>query len=197
MEYILVSESKIGVHSKNNKGERTPFFVFSTSFIPSVENNSGVLSFSMSKNNSAFLEIVSLCKENSETNFTIMIGFDLDLAGEAMSTAFRNAILLENLKNLKIIRTPLTQQGYILFKPFLENEQYKKYLYLQRKFLDFQKKNGFSKPAGFQKIISMELLSKYKNKKTQLDSNISTASGTSTVTVVSKFLESSEQKEQL
>lgn len=197
MEYILVSESKIGVHSKNNKGERAPFFVFSTSFIPSVENNSGVLSFSMSKNNSAFLEIVSLCKENSETNFTIMIGFDLDLAGEAMSTAFRNAILLENLKNLKIIRTPLTQQGYILFKPFLENEQYKKYLYLQRKFLDFQKKNGFSKPAGFQKIISMELLSKYKNKKTQLDSNISTASGTSTVTVVSKFLESSEQKEQL
>ncbi len=188
--YLLVSESKIGVHSENQNGSSSQFEVFATSFFPNViKGEDEELRFSIDSKNQVFNDVVERYHNlKSDCKVYILIGFDLDLTGEAMSTAFRDALIDKQIPRDVIVRTPLTEQGYIAFKNFTEGKKYKEYLYLQKEFIDIQRKNGIKNPMGFQKAISLELLSEHKGRETLVDSNLSTSAGKSTVTVVMNFL---------
>lgn len=196
--YILISESKIGVHSKNHDGQRLPFEIFDLPFIPNTKiEEGGNIKFFVADQNTMFQEVVArYFNLEHEYDVTILVGYDLDFMGEIMSSAAREILISKGVKKNKIIRTPLTQHGYIAIKDFCDVEAYKKYLFLQDQFIIKQKRSGIKNPIGFQKVSSLELLKKYSGKTTWVNSDASSRLGTSTITCITKFLEAEGLKDE-
>jgi len=184
---ILVSESDIGIHSKAGE-KRIDTHVIPMSFFPNIKHEGGKNIISVDSEKAK--EVVDFYHTYKKKGYsvTIFVGFDIDLSGEIMSSSLRDFLILHKISKEDIIRTPLTQYGYLAFRDFINIDNYIEYLALQQDFLSFQKKHGLKKPVGFQKAIALNILQKYKNKKSKLSTNISSSNGTSTVTVVSKFL---------
>lgn len=187
--FILISESDVGVHSKDENGEQLPFTIIALSFYPNVKKENSEILFVPPDKNDKFIHLIQLYHRlQAEYDVKVMLGYDLDLMGELMSCSLKEALLLKGVNEKDIYRTPLTEKGYIAFSAFSDCSKHKRYLYLQDQFLIKQKKQNSHKVVGFQKAIALDVLHKYKGRKSLVDTEISSASGTSIITVVSKFI---------
>lgn len=188
--YLVVSESAIGVHSKVLY---ETFKMYAISFLVHVEydQKSGkYVAKNTMKSNSVFQELLSDYYDGIKQydEVFILLSHDLDVQGEIMAETFREYLIAEGVPEKNIMRTPLTQEGYIAAVPFTNLEKYKRFLYLQQEFTNMLKRQKSEVVAGFRKVLALKYLSSSKGKQFHIDMPHINIRGTSTVTYVSKSL---------
>lgn len=175
---FLFSESDIGYHSKSVIDcEIIPLV-----FIPKIiKKNNDFFPYADLKNNTDLLDAIARGK-------TFLIGFDLDENGELMAHSLKNFLIEKGIKQEDIIRTPLTEDGYIATNSFLDISGYAKFRYYQEEFLKELRR------AKLPRMTIMDLLAlKYLNEKKGKDMVLSNYkkinfNGTSTVTFITNNL---------
>lgn len=193
--YILFSESDIGIHYKKSE-QLEVFEVVSLTFPPKVEkidNGDGSTTFRFKNNlkkNSKFRQALELYKRNKKLYKTssFLIGYDDDEVGESMSEAMRENLLSEGVPHKDIFRMPLTEYGYVMIRSFLDTEKYKKYLYINDLFIQFQKKNGISKGSGFPKVFSLKYIMAKRGSEIKFGEQTINPAGTSTAVAVTNII---------
>lgn len=178
--YVLFSESKIGFHSVVN----IDCTIIPLAFVPNIKTNKG--NFYPYINLDKNLQIKKIL---TIQDMIFLIGFDLDENGEFMSHALKNYLLEKGINEKNIIRTPLTEEGYIGFNSFLDIEKYVIYRSLQKEFsLKLKKENLGS--MGLVDFLSLKYLEKKKGKmiETEKLTEKINVEGTSTITFVTNNL---------
>lgn len=188
----MFSESTFGIHYLDDTQSET-FLVFALTFPPKVIESDGRIIFNnnLSGNKefkSALYEYNKEKKGNRYKTVSILVGFDLDEAGELMSEALREILLGSGVDERDIFRTPLTQSGYIAQKSFGKTEKYKKYLWLQQGFMTKLKTNPVVRAIGFIKAFSLKYTIKRRNTTIGLKGSRINTQGTSTATAVTKII---------
>jgi 5S rRNA maturation endonuclease (ribonuclease M5) len=188
--YLVVAESAIGVHSKV---PHEVFKMYAISFLVHIEhqeNPERYIAKNTMKSSQVFHDILLDYNKGVETydEVYILLSQDLDVQGEIMAEAFRQFLTDEGVPASAILRTPLTQEGYIAVVPFVNLEKYKKFLFLQQEFTNMLKKKKSGVIAGFRKILALKYLSSSKGKQFRIDMPHINLDGTSTTTFVSKSL---------
>lgn len=191
--YLLISESNIGIHSKF---EAENFDVIPMNFMPNVIKKDGKYlprcNLQENKDFKYILHKYNTYRSIEGINVFLIIGFDLDPKGEMMSQALKYQFLQSGIVEDEIHRMALTEQGYIITED-LDIEDYCKFYYIQKKFIDEQtKKNKLS----IRNLISIITLEREKNKKLDL-SNIDyiDLDGTNTFTSLYYLMNNSKEVE--
>jgi len=164
--YLVISESKIGIHSKFPDEN---FEVIPMNFMPNViKENDLFLPRSNLQNNKDFKYIVKkfeLLKKQDNTNVFLILGFDLDPKGEMMAQSLSHQLKLHaGIEEEEIHRMALSEHGYILTEP-LDINDYCKFYYLQKKFIDSQ---GTEK-INIRTLLSIITLNQKKEQKLNLE----------------------------
>lgn len=164
-KYILISESKVGVHAKAPFEE---FRMFAFTFVPRVtKDRAGRFSFTTNVQGiAAFAEAVALYKNTlgSGADPIILVGYDLDLMGEAMSAALKENLIMAGVDPFDIIRMPLTEKGYVMMKMFPDLTEYKKFLYLDHLYMKHARSalpKG-SRVFGIRKTMAIRYLCRHR-----------------------------------
>lgn len=182
---ILFSESIIGFHSKID----THCEIIPLSFIPQIKEkeNGGLYPF---VNIDKIKRVEQLINDyKSGIKITFLIGFDLDENGEFMAQALRNYLISKSVRKDDIIRTPLTEDGYLSVNKFLDIADYIKFRKLQKDFSLMLKENKVG-DINIIELLSLKYLDKKKGKYIELESlkNSINLEGTSTVTFITNNL---------
>lgn len=176
---ILFSESNIGIHNKYS----TDCKIIPIVFIPTVNKNGNIYKPFINLDDNNLIRSL-LEKEN-----TYLIGFDLDENGEFMAQALKNYLISKNIDEANIIRTPLTEDGYIATSDFLNINDYCKYRYFQDIFQKKMKKMKLPL-MSIMDLLALRYLIKQKGKKIEFSKleNTINLNGTSTITFITNNL---------
>ena len=186
---ILITESPRAVLESEPSGYDA-FYVYDMTFIPVVAN--GELRCNLKENDvfkSILTDYENLKKEGCETD--ILIGFDMDDAGELMSHAMLACLLEHDIPYENIIRMPFCENGFVVFSDFVDISDYIKYRDIQNSFMEKLRKEGVS-PLGIRKAYALDFMEKFKRNK-GADIKVEKAKsinpqGTSTYTYVTRYL---------
>jgi hypothetical protein len=194
--YIVIAESKMGVH-KVDPSVDASVSMYSMTFpitVGKYENR-----FAVKANllvNKTFLSIISEYERmKKKAEVYIFVAFDLDETGELMAEALKDSLIFSGITKYDILRTPLTEKGYILLKQFANTNGYKEYLYHQQRIIKALEDKNLPK-LGILKIMAMKLIIEYRGKTMRVedkgDGKIN-MNGTSTATFVHNFLNADSQ----
>ncbi len=181
MKTFLIAESNIGYHSQV---EDDSCEVVSFVFIPNIKKEKDTFKAHTTINNQKILDVVDYCL--SEKDSIILIGYDLDENGELMAQAMREYLITRGISNENILRTPLTEDGYVVSVDFLDIQDYMKFRYYQNLFLKRLSLKKLSKLSVLD-FLSIKYLFEKANKKIELEkieNKIINLNKTSTMTFV-------------
>lgn len=180
MKTYLICESTIGYHSETNEDncDIIPFV-----FIPTVsKSHTGLEVYVNCKN----IQINDAIKEYiNNKSVVFLLGYDLDENGELMAQALKNYMLSQGVKKEDIIRTPLTENGYVASLSFLDISEYITFRHHQDVFMkELRKKHN--KRIGILDFLSIKYLVEKKGQKINFDKleNSLNLDKTSTITFV-------------
>jgi len=183
---ILFSESNLGFHSKTEQNCQ----VIPLVFIPEIKKDESGKYFAYI-NLSNNQKIKPLFNEGIVEDGIFLLGYDLDENGEFMAHALKNFLISKGVKENQIIRTPLTENGYIATSDFLNIDKFLEYKIIDKEFQNEIKKNlGFN--MTFNDVMSLVYLDRKKGKTLSLDGDglheKINLQGTSTITFVTNQL---------
>lgn len=186
--YLLLSESSIGVHySKSTSCEK--FEIFPLTFPINIGKSEDRFTYLASlSNNEVFKTLVKryFLYKDSFSSVSVLVGFDFDRTGELMSDAIKESLLHHGIEERDIFRTPLTEGGYIVNKPFVEYGFIKTVLYYQQIYMK-KIKSFVIKNVGFIKALSIKYAILHRGRSFNVgDSKRVNKNGNSTATVISK-----------
>ena len=182
---ILFSESILGFHSKTEEDCQMIPLVF----IPEIKKDETGKYFAYI-NLSNNQKIKPIFNESIE-NIFFLLGYDLDENGEFMAHALKNFLISKGVNENQIIRTPLTEDGYIAISDFLNIEKFLEYKIIDKEFQSEIKKSlGFNMTIN--DVLSLVYLDRKKGKTLSLDGDglneKINLQGTSTITFVTNQL---------
>lgn len=191
--YIVIAESKIGIHS-NNGLSKDGHTMYALTF-PVIIGKFGEEYASMTtlKSNSTFKEIVKQYKTFPAEKCFILLSHDLDENGELMAEALKDNLCDAGVNPLHIFRTPLTEKGYIGVRQFVSSPSFKAFLYHQQEIMKRLKNAGLP-TMGISKILALKYLSKNQEPKFKIGVLAKGAltgadpRGTSTATAIQQYL---------
>ena len=195
--YLLFTESDIGIHKKeaaSNEQIELSVLTFPLHVIKKDKEYSfSVNLFNNTTYSSALNRYFHAIKDALYADVQILIGYDIDESGEGMSEAIRSNLIEDGVPSEKILRMPLTEKGYVVLKNFSETGSYKRYLYLQQELMLKLRRMKVKKNVGFSKIMSLKHAVRSRGKTPSLKHHgVVDPNGTSTATVVTKFITGEE-----
>lgn len=185
MNFILFSESKIGIHSDIDIDCQIVPIVF----VPTIlkQENGTNQAFINLDNNLNIQNVIS----NSTTETIFLVGFDLDENGEFMAHALKNYLISKNIDKKQILRMPLAEDGYIGICDFMDISGLMTLKLLQKDFSAILKKNNLPQIELID-FLALRYLDKKKGKSISLNSdNLNekfNSLGTSTITFITNNL---------
>ena len=206
--YILISESKVGIHAKESTVQETYISIPLTFPINASRQSCGKYSLTPSE----FQEIPeekkgalrkkyeyikkvfdSAEKSKEYTSSIVLIAHDNDTMGDLMALSVRDALMAAGVPRDKLMRLPLTEWGYLGFSPFLDENNIQGYLKLkaEEKPVIALQRGKLSRTAGITKQVSLKYIYNLRDKKIEgiFDLDHISQDGTSTATVAVKFME--------
>lgn len=189
--FILFSESTIGVHSPSSNTSEE-YHVIPVVFPVRVKKvNDKILYTTSLTQNKFFLHGVFLYKKKIQLGekATIVVGHDVDDKGEAMASCMKQSLLEAGIPEQDIKRIPLTSNGYIEVKKFIDTSGYKEFIHIDQEFRKVLAKAGIKKNVGIIKAVALASVLKNKGKRLKIDQEDGiNIQGTSSVTFVTRDL---------